>query len=225
MQAPPVFSQVPPPPEKKTPWGVIAALIVIGLTVAASLFVALFFLVMKLPERSPPERPGFGHPVLVRRLDGNRALYKFPEVPMRLELPGTPRTYRFHWPARSTTAIAGWIGYRWESRVATYTLAGTWYRQPERLDLDKSIQRLQESYAKDKNYGGLNAKHYKTTIGPFEGREIRASYRYHNETRVLRLFLWQEGDHTFYLSMHALWKNREDGRWEQDEILKSIEFR
>ena len=219
--------QAPPPPSNKkpTPWALILLILGAGFVVVAGLCAFGGYMGYQAAVSTPQARKGFGKPQVLQYLDDGWARYRFPEVPLTADLPGTPESDKLTFETGSNIFTESWMYYGFDSELNSFELVGQWYRDKEYVDLKDETSYAEEWTKTAQSARDVELLDREATIGGLTGREVRGTCTTDGDKMVFRFFYWSHGKAVFVVHSYA-WAEREKAASaEFERVVKSIQMK
>jgi hypothetical protein len=214
----------PPPlaPRKTTPWGLIIALLLVGVVVVVGLCGVGAYLAMKSATGAPKERSGFGKPVVQAQLDGGWSQYRFPEIPMTMELPIKPTVDHLLFEPGDKFLIDNWTFYSCVTDWNAIDFVAQWYYEPARFTMQEETEYI-DGWWKD----SYEAKDYKSDVrkakfGRLEGYIAEGSFLQDEKELFFIAYAWSKGKRGSNLFFSYYPEYEKEAKKEMQRIINSI---
>lgn len=219
--------QAPPPPSsrKPTPWALILLILGAGFVIVVGLCAFGGYLGYKAAVATPEPRKGFGSPVVVQYLDDGWARYRFPEVPMTADIPGTPKPDKLTFETGSNLFTHSWMYYGFDSDLNSFELVGQWYRDAELVDLKEESSYAEEWVKSAQGARNVELKDREATYGGLKGREVAGTCISDGDKMAFRFFYWSQDKAVFVVHSYAWAEQAEAAGNEFERVLNSIQLK
>jgi hypothetical protein len=188
-QAPP-----PPIPTKGTPWGLIILILLVAVGAIVGLCGFGAYLGYQQFTHVPKARPGFGNPVLVQRLSDGWAKYRFPEIPLTIELPEKPEAETLEFEPGDALTTKEWIYYGFSSDLNGLEIVGHWYQGGEDVSTEEELDYIDWFVEESMDAKDLTSTSKQAKFANLEGYRTSGTFTSDGEKMKLQSLLWVRGN-------------------------------
>lgn len=219
-----MYTRPQEPVKKPIRWGLIALILLAGFVAIGAVCAFAGYQLFQTSKQTPKARKGFGKPEKIATLDGGWARYRFPEVPMEMELPGVPKPDNLQFDTGSIFFTENWIYYGIESEVNWIEIVGHWYLSQDSVDLEYEAEYAKEWAELSQQATGVKTEVRDATFGKLTGKEVVGSGMSDGDKLTFRFFYWTQGKAVFSIHTYAWQDYQKEGAAELERMVKSVKL-